>query len=272
MKAKVFSGKAGQDEDFTLTLKSFSGAYVLRNFNSGDNVTIDMSLIKKSSFVSIYAETERISDNLILTIKDGKTGATKLAMLLEGVYVDQGLDYLTTATPWSIDVDALNLNLDYTQYLIPGTSGDDTITGTSRDDVIYGNAGNDSIAGGDGDDTFYFGSGNDMISGGAGADSFKIFGVPELSNKNITYEKTITDFQENIDEIDLSSLVVAFKLKLRLDESLQTWKKGSVIFETDGTDGCIYGNFDSDKMPEMKIKLLGITTLTDDDGFFKQGL
>jgi Ca2+-binding RTX toxin-like protein len=272
MNAKIFTGKTNQEEDFILTLKSFTGAYVLRNFSADDNVTIDMSLVKKSSFVSIYTEVERISDDLLFTLKDTRSGKIKSSFALEDVYAEDGLKYLTTMTPWSVDVDALHLDLDYAQYLIVGTSSNDNLSGTSRDDVIYGNAGNDSISGGDGDDTFYFGSGDDTISGGPGADNFKLFGVPELSNKNVVYEKTITDFQENIDEIDIGSLVVAFKLKLRLSESLQSWKKGSVIFETDGTDGWIYGNFDSDKTPEMKIKLLGITVLNDDDGFFKQGI
>ncbi|HIU17042.1 MAG TPA: hypothetical protein IAB01_01175 [Candidatus Avidesulfovibrio excrementigallinarum] len=48
--------------------------------------------------------------------------------------------------------------------------GNDTITGSSADDVIFGQEGNDTIHGGAGDDVIYGGSGNDTIHGGAGND------------------------------------------------------------------------------------------------------
>ena len=41
--------------------------------------------------------------------------------------------------------------------------GDDTITGTAHDDLIFGQEGNDYINGGDGSDKIYGGSGNDII-------------------------------------------------------------------------------------------------------------
>jgi len=53
---------------------------------------------------------------------------------------------------------------------IVGTSGDDRLTGTGRDDVICGLAGNDRLAGGPGDDVLLGGSGDDVLSGGPGAD------------------------------------------------------------------------------------------------------
>ena len=52
-----------------------------------------------------------------------------------------------------------------------GTSGNDTITGTAADDVIYGLAGNDSLSGEGGSDTLYGDEGNDTLSGGAGDDT-----------------------------------------------------------------------------------------------------
>lgn len=53
---------------------------------------------------------------------------------------------------------------------INGTSGDDTLTGTSSDDTINGKAGNDSLSGGDGNDTLNGGAGNDILQGGPGID------------------------------------------------------------------------------------------------------
>jgi Ca2+-binding RTX toxin-like protein len=53
---------------------------------------------------------------------------------------------------------------------ITGTSGDDTLVGTSLPEIIQGAGGNDSLTGGDGHDSITAGSGNDTIDGGAGDD------------------------------------------------------------------------------------------------------
>lgn len=52
-----------------------------------------------------------------------------------------------------------------------GTSGDDTLSGSSSDDVIFGNDGNDTLNGNDGNDLIYGGDGNDLVNGGQGADT-----------------------------------------------------------------------------------------------------
>jgi len=49
-------------------------------------------------------------------------------------------------------------------------SGDDTLTGTTGNDVIDGRAGNDTISGGDGNDVLLGGTGNDILNGGVGND------------------------------------------------------------------------------------------------------
>ncbi|MBD0324044.1 MAG: hypothetical protein ICV72_11755 [Aldersonia sp.] len=51
-----------------------------------------------------------------------------------------------------------------------GTRGDDTIDGSSRDDVIVTFGGNDIVDGGGGDDVICAGSGTDHLLGGPGAD------------------------------------------------------------------------------------------------------
>ena len=48
--------------------------------------------------------------------------------------------------------------------------GNDTMTGGTGDDIMYGEAGNDSMAGGDGNDQMYGGLGNDSMDGGNGND------------------------------------------------------------------------------------------------------
>jgi protocatechuate 3,4-dioxygenase beta subunit len=56
---------------------------------------------------------------------------------------------------------------------ICGTAGDDTLTGTPGDDLIYGLEGDDTIDGGGGSDIIVGGPGNDTLNGGGGSDILK---------------------------------------------------------------------------------------------------
>lgn len=67
-----------------------------------------------------------------------------------------------------------NTSAATSQYLVLGTSGDDTVDFSalaSRVDYIFGGAGNDTLRGGAGDDVIHGGTGNDHITGGAGVDT-----------------------------------------------------------------------------------------------------
>jgi VCBS repeat-containing protein len=56
---------------------------------------------------------------------------------------------------------------------INGTSGSDTLVGTSRADDISGGRGNDVLFGGSGNDELEGGSGNDVLFGGSGSDELE---------------------------------------------------------------------------------------------------
>ena len=58
--------------------------------------------------------------------------------------------------------------------VVNGSSGDDNLSGTKRNDLILGNAGNDTIDAGKGNDKVFGGSGDDTIDAGKGND--KVFG------------------------------------------------------------------------------------------------
>jgi VCBS repeat-containing protein len=72
---------------------------------------------------------------------------------------------------------------------LPGlpTSGDDTITGTTSNEYIYGGPGKDNLDGGQGNDTLYGGFGNDTLTGGAGVDVFveQTGSSKQTSNENM---------------------------------------------------------------------------------------
>ena len=56
------------------------------------------------------------------------------------------------------------------QDMLYGGAGQDTLTGLAGADLLYGGLGNDSLLGDDGDDWLFGGAGNDTLNGGAGID------------------------------------------------------------------------------------------------------
>ena len=60
----------------------------------------------------------------------------------------------------------------YQSMQLRGNGGNDTLTGGSNYDSIYGAAGTDTLKGGGGSDSLYGGEGNDKLEGGDGGDVF----------------------------------------------------------------------------------------------------
>jgi Ca2+-binding RTX toxin-like protein len=81
---------------------------------------------------------------------------------------------------------------------VTGGDGDDEIDGGSGKDILDGGAGDDNLNGGSGKDILRGGEGDDTLTGGSGKDTF-FFGD----------EDTITDFKVKSDKIDLSEMGVA---------------------------------------------------------------
>jgi Ca2+-binding RTX toxin-like protein len=84
-----------------------------------------------------------------------------------------GLRDAEASTTYMIQVaplgDAGDVTLTWRPAIL-GTSGRDTLAGTSGDDEIRGLGGNDTITGAGGADLVFGGGGNDTLGGGAGAD------------------------------------------------------------------------------------------------------
>ncbi len=78
-----------------------------------------------------------------------------------------------------------------------GGSGNDVLRGNQANNTLQGNAGNDKLYGMLGNDKLDGGKGNDVLTGGAGQDDF-VF-------KKGYGRDTITDFKDNVDDIDLRS-------------------------------------------------------------------
>lgn len=83
---------------------------------------------------------------------------------------------------------------------------DDTITGGTRADTLYGYGGSDTINGGAGRDILVGGEDKDSLTGGAGADKFTYWS-DEDSGRRIADRDTILDFSHaDGDKIDLKAI------------------------------------------------------------------
>jgi Ca2+-binding RTX toxin-like protein len=85
-----------------------------------------------------------------------------------------------------------------THTRVDGTAGNETLNGTGYRDNLYGLDGNDVLYGLDGADSLYGGLGNDTLKGGGHADTF-------IFKRNFDADQ-ITDFQDNLDTIELRDL------------------------------------------------------------------
>jgi Ca2+-binding RTX toxin-like protein len=77
--------------------------------------------------------------------------------------------------------------------------------------VIIGGAGDDEFKGGAGNDTFTGGAGSDSLTGGGGKDTF-VFA--KAAGATSTSFDSITDFDANVDKIDLSFKVTGIDAKI----------------------------------------------------------
>ena len=87
-----------------------------------------------------------------------------------------------------------------------GAGGVDTLNGSGGNDHLFGEDGNDRVSGGDGNDRLLGGAGLDRLAGGLGRDIFDFNAITE-STVAVAGRDLITDFNETAtDRIDLSTI------------------------------------------------------------------
>jgi Ca2+-binding RTX toxin-like protein len=84
-----------------------------------------------------------------------------------------------------------------------GEAGNDRLTGGNSVDRFNGGTGNDTLNAGAGNDTLIGGTGKDILTGGTGKDFF-LFNTALSASTNVD---TITDFQVNVDKIQLENAI-----------------------------------------------------------------
>lgn len=120
---------------------------------------------------------------------------------------------------------------DAKDNIIEGFGGDDFLEGRGGADLILGGVGDDYLSGGEGNDTIFGGAGSDDLEGGAGSDRFVI---TERGGS-----VTIVDFELGIDTLDLTSFSKADALAAisgaEAGSAILTFEDGTILV-VDGVD------------------------------------
>lgn len=124
--------------------------------------------------------------------------------------LDEGSDWVFSAVSYTLPANVEKLTLQGTLGLTgTGNALDNSLTGSSGRDTLYGLEGNDILVGASGDDTIFGGAGNDIIRGSSGADLLSggegsdVFDYDKASESPVGAADTITDFERGVDKIDL---------------------------------------------------------------------
>lgn len=135
-------------------------------------------------------------DRLIIDYSAGDTGT---GMRFNGTHM-YGAASRSVSTTNSTNLDFIEF-VGIEHFTVTGTSKNDNLFGANGDDIINGGAGNDMIRGG---------GGRDLLTGGSGADTFQYQSLRDslLSNYDV-----ITDLEIGVDFIDAPRAISAAQIR-----------------------------------------------------------
>ena len=163
-------GGAGND-----TIYGGSGADVIKG-GAGNDVLYggDNSADDAAQDLFVYDAAGSQGTDIIVGFKDGQDKIAFQGAMPSNIEVSSigstAVVTLTDNNNAKTTVKLLGMAglVDYSDFVLLGTTGNDVISGNSGNNTIFGLAGNDIIDGGAGTDTIYGGAGNDIITGRAG--------------------------------------------------------------------------------------------------------
>lgn len=150
--------------------------------------------------------------------------------------------------------------LDKGQSFVGFDTWIENASGGDGHDTITGNHLSNLLTGGDGDDVINGKSGQDTLTGGDGAD---LFYLESIGDSSLTLSDLITDFELNIDKLDVSNLDANTSQdgNQAFDTLLGTKELFTAAGQLKFVDGVLYGNNDSDNAADFAIELQGITRI-----------
>ena len=219
----IYFYKGGDGKD---VISDFAGADTIR-FDDIDIRSIVLEFSGDDLLIKFRDKTnpDTISTTDMITVNGGKTtgktgGRIEKLQIGEAVYDisdmtefhkgSSGADTLdgTTGVDWlsgggGNDV----LKGEAGNDILIGGTGDDNIQGGDGDDFLFGGADNDSLLGGDGDDLYYYkrGDGNDTITDSSGNDSI-IFSDIEVTDIVVEFSDSKDDMIIKFKEGDAGEL------------------------------------------------------------------
>ena len=163
---------AGQDGDDTLIGGAGNDTYMWdAGFDTIDNTGggTDTLFFPSSIAVTRLTFKQDGNDLLILIDNNPAQGVRVINHFLGG---DYALDYVYQNGGTGYNTTQMNQKAAMAGYdnVVQGTSGSETLNGTSGKDLIFGGNGNDTLNGAANDDRLLGEAGNDTLYGGAGAD------------------------------------------------------------------------------------------------------
>ena len=232
----IAAGLVDRDGSETLTL-TIAGVPAGAALSAGTNLGGGVWSLGAEQFEGLQMlPTAGFSGNINLTVSATATEASNGA----SATTTQTMTVVVESTGSSIAGTSGGETLNGTSGndLIYGFGGNDTLNGNNGNDILYGGAGNDTLNGGNGADRLIGGAGNDMLTGGAGADVFE-WNLADRGAAGATAIDTITDFDPASraaggDVLDLRDLLVG-------ENTLgDTGNLGSYLhFSTNGTSTTI---------------------------------
>ena len=140
-----------------------------------------------------------------------------------------------------------------------GSRNGDTLNGGYGNDTLLGGYGNDRLLGSYGNDDLFGGAGYDVMTGGLGYDAFEFDAIGDSVPG--AYRDRITDFQEDIDYIDLATIdanvFAAGNQAFRFIGGAAFSAAGQLSYGFSGSDTIISANTDLDAAAEFQIALNG---------------
>ena len=166
---------------------------------------------------------KRINNHLQITLFGDCTQGMQIESFFNGrTYSIEKLEF----------ADGTSFNLSKTGLTLQQSNGDDRVTGTQYDDIIYGYDGDDELLGDRGNDTLIGGKGDDYLFGSYGTNTYVWNLGDGLDTISSLYEtQGIIQFGEGISFTDLK-----FEI-LKTEDSLRLY------VNNDKTQGIIFSNF-----------------------------
>lgn len=165
------------------------------------------------------------------------------------------LDVVVKALVKAASTDTLK---DDANLIIRAMIGNDNISGSGGNDLLYGGSGADHINGRAGNDRILSGPGSDTMSGGSGADTFLFVARSHSGAKS---SDTIIDFGKGNDILDFS--------KIGASEFIGSAKfsgeHGEIRFEKHGGNTFVEIDFTGDKKADFVLRLEGSHQMQDSD-------